>query len=169
MDPYAAPTTSEPALAGQQSKLADFTFPQVKKLYHRSCNLSCIAFLMMFGVFVLLSITMMNLTGSETWMGEIELVLFGVMTVLYLLTFVGLCKRSAWGRILCIVVCIFLILSIFTGNIIGLIVGLAGLFACLGSPQLFGAGRFHHKELKTEFKARKSAAKLAKREQKQGR
>lgn len=45
---------------------------------------------------------------------------------------------------------------------LGTIIGIAGLFAFIKAPELFGQNRVTHKSLKQEFKNRKQAAKAAK-------
>jgi hypothetical protein len=68
---------------------------------------------------------------------------------------VGLFKRTAWGRILGIIVCVISLINIPIGTAIGAF----GLFAFFGAPELFGSNRVTHRELKTEFKLQKAQMK----------
>ncbi len=83
--------------------------------------------------------------------GGPEIVIMAVLTVPFGIASFGLYKRENWGRILGIIGCFFTLLSIPIGTIIGV----CGLFALFGSPELFGSSKLKHKELKLAFKAAK--------------
>ncbi|WP_411845187.1 hypothetical protein AAFN60_15335 [Roseibacillus persicicus] len=167
MNPYSAPETSEPLAIDANSPFAHLDFEQVKKLYYRSCNLSCIAVLQLLGI-VLICVSLLPAlrTNSSALEGPESVgYVIGTLSVplLLLVSSVGIFKRTKWGRILCIIFCILSVLTILGLNILGLLIGLAGLFACFGSPQLFGPNRYRHGYLKEEFKLRKAAMKNAKK------
>lgn len=163
MNPYTAPETNEPLAIDSDSPFAHLDFKQVKKLYYRSCNLSCIAVLALLGALAVGWLTWHEFTNGDSEPGDFVTNVWIGLIVIYLLTFIGLINRPIWGKVFCIITCILSICSIAAANVIGLLVGLAGLFACFGSPQLFGKNRFLHKDLKKEFKTRKAAEKTAKK------
>jgi hypothetical protein len=151
-NPYAPPQVIEslvPAGNPQFNTLDDKT---LNKLYYRSCNVSGIALLLSFGLVVLAVLIAMP---------EVDLALpkpvFMGLAVFYLVAIIGMLKRTTWGRVMGIIVCILSLLSIPLGTVIGVV----GLFAFIKAPDLFGPGRVRHKDLKTEFKLRKKAKKAA--------
>ena len=163
-NPYTAPQTGNTLAQQTDSPFGAWDDKAFNKLYYRSCNVSAIAFLLGLG---LLFIGAGAMAASRTASGTsafVTLPIFGAIAAFYLVAMVGLVLRSSWGRILGIIICIFSLISIP----IGTIVGAAGLFALFGAPQLFGAGRLLHKDLKVEFKLRKKLKKEAKRQAKLG-
>ncbi len=82
---------------------------------------------------------------------NIVILIFILLAIFFLFAVFGLYQRTSWGKVLGIIACILMLISIPVGTIIGI----AGLFAIFGSPKLFGKDRFTHKELKAEFKLRK--------------
>ncbi|MBK1881640.1 hypothetical protein JIN85_04400 [Luteolibacter pohnpeiensis] len=154
LNPYAAPQVVDDAAFSANPNFADLDDKALKKLYHRSSNVNFIAGLIMLAIVFLVAIipTLSNSGGYEWWMTAI----FCVVLVLYVVTAVGLVKRTNWGRTLGIIVSALSLINIPIGTIIGI----AGLAAFISSPNLFGAGRVTHRELKAEFKERKRMKKL---------
>lgn len=163
MNPYTSPQTNEPIAVDSQDIFAHLDFKTFKKLYYRSANLNCIAALTLIACVVTFSIIIWSFFSSHSSAGTQEVIILAPLGFLYLATVIGLIQRSSWGRVLCIILCILACLSIVSGNILGIVFGGAGLFACFGAPQLFGKNRFRHKDLKLEFKTRRKAMKLAKK------
>jgi hypothetical protein len=91
---------------------------------------------------------------------------FSGLAVLNALLAVGLYRRAVWGRFFGAAVCVLVFLLAFlfaAGNaplvpkpalICSVVIAGGGLFAFLGSPELFGVNRVTHSELKDEFEAR---------------
>jgi hypothetical protein len=79
------------------------------------------------------------------------------LALFYLVAIIGMLKRTSWGRVMGIIVCILTLINIPLGTLIGIV----GLFAFIKAPNLFGPGRVPHKDLKTEYKLRKKARKGA--------
>lgn len=150
-NPYSAPQSEvyEPQVGSDQFK--DLDFKQFKKLYYRSCNVNALTMLMALGLVALVIAAVV--VGSE---GEAPRGVFIGMAAFYAAVVIGLFKRTSWGRILGIIVCIISLISIPIGTAIGAF----GLFAFFGAPQLFGPARVTHASLKTEFKLRKASRKM---------
>jgi hypothetical protein len=149
-NPYAPSQAAEAGRIDRRSEdlpLADYTWAEVKKLYYRSCNIQCIAFLMALGIVVLAWIM---LGGGAFVRVQASPLLWGVLAF-NLVTFIGLLLRTDWGRALGIIACVLMLINIPMGTIIGIV----GLFAFLGAAQLFGEGRITHAQAKAAFKARK--------------
>ena len=150
-NPYSAPQTDVDANHTVTDKLQGLDFKQLKKLYHRSCNVNAITFLLGLGLIVLAIDSMLPNAEYEPF---IRFVFVG-LAVFYAVGVVGLFKRTAWGRILGIIVCIISLINIPIGTAIGAF----GLFAFFGAPELFGSNRVTHRELKSEFKLQKAQMK----------
>ncbi len=158
-NPFSAPQTEASVPLTGNENLEGLNFDELKKLYHRSCNVNVINALLILGFFLLAIASIVP--GLPM---SLRMVLMG-FTAFYAIAIVGLFIRSSWGRILGIIVSVLTLLGMLfnlsTGNtnavgaLISMIVGIAGLFAFIGSPQLFGPDRFTHKELKAEFKLQK--------------
>lgn len=161
-NPYASPAAttavSPPELNSSLAGITDFK--QLKKLYHRSCNINAIAFLVGLGLVFILPAMLLPLTAAQTPPGSESMmaILLAVMGF-YLLTFIGLFLRTSWGRVLGIIACLVSLLTLPVGTIIGAV----GLFAFFGAPQLFGTDRITHAQLKGEFKAQKAEQKRQRR------
>lgn len=155
-NPYQTPEASGVVNFEGDSEFEDLDDESLKKLYHRSCNVSCIAFLLVLAVF-----SMVDIVYSLPRIFDLKFeVVIGVgigVILFFLITVVGLIMRTSWGRIMGIFVCILSLVSIP----IGTLVGVAGLFAFFKAPNLFGENRVTHKALKAEFKIRKKRKKLA--------
>jgi len=151
-DPYSAPETEIYAIPDVPDKLKDLNFSQLKKLYHRSSNVGAIAGLMVLGLVLMTSLS--AIPHDQEGLSYMRYVFIGV-SVLYAITVFGLIKRTGWGRILGIIICALSLLNIPIGTIIGI----AGLFAFIKAPELFGPNRITHKELKAEFKRQKAEMK----------
>lgn len=154
-NPDSAPLVKEAEATLEHPVLGDYTPAQLKKLYYRSCNVSAIAFLIGLAVCGLLVLGFLIVTGNSprgTAADPGSAIIYLGFSAFYLAAFIGLVARTAWGRVLGIICCIFMLINIP----IGLIIGLAGLFAFFGAKELFGAERITHKELKIAFKALKA-------------
>ena len=147
-NPYSAPQTDVYAHRAITDKLQGLDFKQLKKLYHRSRNVTAITFILGLNLIILAVVSMLPDTGYETPM---RLILIG-LAAFYAVAIVGLSRRTAWGRILGIIVCIISLINIPIGTVIGAF----GLFAFFEAPELFGSNRVTHRELKAEFKIQKA-------------
>jgi len=147
-NPYSAPKTevlTENNYEGD-NPLYKMDFKALQKLYYRSHNVSSIAGLMVLGV-ILIAFLTFKATDQDMHLNPFLLVLM----VFYIVTIVGLILRSAWGRILGIIVCILSLFNLPLGTIIGIM----GLFAFFKAPELFGDDRITHKDIKAVWKERK--------------
>lgn len=148
-DPYVTPQSDVSVLAEEMSQFSHLNFKELKKLYHRSCNISAIAGLLVLGGVVSVALIIFKPPGDQmNW-------IFPCLAAFYLLSAFGLIKRTSWGRVLGVIVCILSLINIPIGTIIGIF----GLFALFGAPELFGNNRVLHKDLKKEFKEQKQRAK----------
>ena len=147
-NPYTSPQAEVSQPAQGNAEFANLDFQSLKKLYHRSCNVNAITFLLGLGLIFLLVASFLPSGEGEP---SLRFVFIG-LAVFYAIAIFGLFNRSSWGRILGIIVCIISLINIPIGTLIGIF----GLFAFFGSPQLFGAERVTHKALKAEFKLQKS-------------
>ena len=153
-DPYSAPKTGlSPSVAGSDHIQA-FDFKKIRKLYHRSCNVNAIAFFLALGIVFLVAVILMPNIGEDLSEG----VLMGLAAV-YIVALIGIFRRTSWGRIMGIIACIQFLIYIPIGSIIGIV----GLFAFIGAPQLFGTNRVTHRELKSVFKLQKADLKAQRR------
>jgi hypothetical protein len=151
-NPYSPPLATDSPAFGGNSQFSDLDDKALNKLYYRSCNVSGIAILLLFGlVFLVIAIAM-----PETDLGLPKPVFMG-LALFYLIAIIGMFMRTSWGRVMGIIVCILTLINIPLGTVIGIV----GLFAFIKAPNLFGSGRVLHKDLKTEFKLRKKARKAA--------
>ncbi|MEM0896914.1 MAG: hypothetical protein AAGJ79_08500 [Verrucomicrobiota bacterium] len=145
-NPYEAPQSDVAAPIPETYQFKDLDFKQLKKLYYRSCNVNGITGLLVLGlIFIVIASFMPDIVAEG-----LQLVFIG-LAVFYAVTIFGLFKRTSWGRILGIIVCIISLINIPIGTLIGVL----GLFAFFGAPELFGPDRVLHKDLKSEFKLRK--------------
>lgn len=147
-NPYSAPQTDVSTNVAVSSRLQDLDFKRLKKLYHRSCNVNAIAFLLGLGILILSGISIIPDALEEK---SAKYIFIGLI-VFYAITLFGLYQRTSWGRILGIIVCIISLINLPLGTLIGIV----GLFAFFGAPELFGANRITHRELKFEFKLQKA-------------
>ncbi len=145
-NPYTAPKAAVVAADLPEEGLDRLDDKALKKLYYRSCNVTGLAVLLSLGVVVILGV--LSLAGPRV---EGDILFLMVILAFYCITATGLFIRSSWGRILGIIVCSLSLISIPIGTLIGLM----GLFAFFGAPQLFGPNRILHRDLKAEFKLRK--------------
>lgn len=159
-NPYLAPTApAANPVAGFSPEFSHLDDKTLKKLYHRSCNVSCIGALL--GLASVGMISIATISGGNDSATEATLFstpVFVALAVFYAVSTIGVMMRSTWGRIMGIITCSLSVLNIPLGTIIGI----AGLFAFIKAPELFGQNRVTHKSLKQEFKNRKQAAKAAK-------
>lgn len=133
------------------SFLGSMDFKKLEKMYYRSHNVSGLAVLMILGI--------LGITGAifSARLAENYLAIFIIIDLLFLSSVVGIIMRSSWGRILGIISCIVMIINI---SLLSIIIGVMGLFAFFGAPELFGSERITHKELKEVYKRRKKERKL---------
>jgi len=161
-NPYTSPTTAPESPIADGLGFDVSEFKKIKKLYYRSSNISCIAVLIIC-VCLIIGVSLQSILGyfsdiGGAQLGSTMLVLF-LLLAFNLITAVGLFFRSSWGRICGIIACIFALLYFPFGTIISIF----GLFALLGSPELFGKDRVYHRNLKREFKRLKKLRKLNKK------
>jgi ABC-type antimicrobial peptide transport system permease subunit len=150
-NPYSAPQTDVYANHTITSKFQGLDFKQLKKLYYRSSNVNAITFLLGLG---LIGLAIVLILPNSAFEPSMKLFFVG-LAVFYAVAVVGLFKRTAWGRIIGIIVCIISLINVPIGTAIGVF----GLFAFLGAPKLFGSNRITHRELKSEFKLQKARMK----------
>lgn len=152
-NPYEAPKTEEIVNFSENdgSLLETMDFKKLEKMYYRSHNVSVIAALLILGVF--------GLTGLifSAPLSNMNYVIFIIVTVLFTVSVPGIIIRSNWGKILGIISCFVMIINI---SLFSIIIGIMGLFAFFGAPELFGPDRITHKELKEVYKRRKKERKL---------
>ena len=147
-NPYTSPQSEIAQPTQGNAEFSNLDFNSLKKLYHRSCNVNAITFLLGLGLIFLL---VASFLPSDEGSHSLRFVFIG-LAVFYAIAIFGLFNRSSWGRILGIIVCIISLINIPIGTLIGIF----GLFAFFGSPQLFGIDRIKHKALKSDFKLQKS-------------
>jgi len=138
LSPYAPPKSdiSQPVAFDDHG----IDFRTLKKLRSHSISVRSIGLLgALIGIGVIIA------TASDPTVLAISVlpVLFAVVYSAY--------ARPVWGRILGIVFCMFLLLGIPIGTILGI----AGLVAYGGGSRLFGDDRLTHKFLESEWKRRK--------------
>jgi len=146
-NPYTAPET-EVQDESVESGSADFkhlNWKELKKFYYRSCNVSGLAALMVIGI---LGSIFMVISGMFEGM-LVTLIL--TILIFNFVSVIGIIMRTKWGRIMGIISCCIMLISIPWGTIIGIM----GLFAFGKCPELFGEDRVLHRDIKTEFKHRK--------------
>ncbi len=151
-NPYSPPEVIETLVPEGDPQFGDLDDKALNKLYYRSCNVTGIAVLLSFGLVVL--VAAISLPGAD--LGFPRPVFIG-LALFYLVAIIGMLKRTSWGRVMGIIVCILTLINIPLGTLIGIV----GLFAFIKAPNLFGPGRVPHKDLKTEYKLRKKARKGA--------
>jgi hypothetical protein len=152
-NPYSPPLVTESLAPVGNPQFGDLEDKALNKLYYRSCNVVGIGVLLSFGV-VLLAVAA---ALPEADLGGLPKLVFMGLALFYMVAIIGIFKRTSWGRIMGILVCILSLINIPLGTIIGAV----GLFAFIKAPNLFGHGRVLHKDLKAEFKLRKKARKAA--------
>lgn len=151
-NPYSAPVVAEYAAGVEIPQFDQYTPAQLKKLYYRSCNVSCITFLMGLGCLLLSGIGI-NAMNDPDFAKALPMPPAGYLALGLLegVACVGLVMRTSWGRVMGICLCILSLINIPIGTLIGL----AGLFAFFGAKELFGDGRITHKSVKAAFKEMK--------------
>lgn len=152
-NPYEAPKAKglvDPS-ENDGSMLETMDFKKLEKMYYRSHNVSGLAALMILGVLGI-GFMLTRIQLDSTFMAiYIGILAFNTVSI------VGIIQRSAWGRILGIICCFLMLINI---NVLSIIIGIMGLFAFFGAPELFGPERITHKELKEVYKRRKKERKL---------
>jgi thiol:disulfide interchange protein len=152
INPYSAPQSDISAPLVLDSQFGDLDAKSFNKLYYRSCNVTAFAVLLLVAIVFLAT----AIFGPRYSNAIPKYALIGAC-VFYLITSIGLFKRTSWGRIMGIIVSIISLISITLGTIIGIV----GLFAFVKAPNLFGENKILHKDLKAEFKLRKKLKKLS--------
>ena len=156
-NPFASPDNDDAIEVEGSETFKDLNDKALKKLYYRSCNVSCIGFLLVIGTIAI--IAMVTAGGLYEEMDGSTTAIILIIIALYVITIIGVFMRTTWGRVLGIIACVLMLFSLGIPTIIGIF----GLVAFIGAPQLFGAKRVTHKDLKAEFKLRKQLLKQAKR------
>ena len=149
VNPYQAPQAEEIISEQELNDLDQMDFKRLKKLYMRSHNVSSIAGLMILGLVFMAWLTF----GASAYTFPVPV--FLGLFLFYSVTITGIILRTNWGKVLCIIACVLM----FFGGGLSILIGIAGLFACFGSPQLFGPDRITHAELKTVYVRRKKSKK----------
>ena len=147
-NPYQAPETDQEVNELENGDFSHLNFKQLKKLFNRSQNVTAITGLIVIGAISLLVLGIISLGETGEFATAMALIF---ISLLYILTAVGLTKRNSWGRKLGIGICTLSLINIPLGTLIGL----AGLFAFFKAPELFGENRITHKSLKEEYTYRK--------------
>jgi hypothetical protein len=152
-NPYKAPQTTTPeAINTDGSPLATMERKPFKKLYYRSVNVGTIAFLLVIGAIAIIALVIYQSNLASKQGGFIIIPpIFYIQIGFSIIAAVGLFLRTIWGKMVGIIACILMLISIPIGTIIGI----TGLFALFKSPELFGPDRLTHKDLKKEYKTRK--------------
>jgi hypothetical protein len=145
-NPYEAPEAENIIASVDSGDFSHLNFKQLKKLYNRSHNVSSIAGLIILGAIIFVGISVVSFDKEPS----LAAMYIGI-AVVYVIASIGLIQRTSWGRVMGIIICCLMLLSIPIGTLIGL----AGLFAFFKSPELFGTNRVLHKDLKLEVKHRK--------------
>ena len=139
-NPYSAPEV-DLELEHNDNPLYVMDRKALNKLYYRSCNVQSITAIWIIGVAFS---AMIMFSVNLHWLTLL-------VSIFYTLAIVGTFQRSHWGRIVGILASALMLIWIPLGTVLGL----AGLFAFIGAPELFGDDRITHKELKAVFKDRK--------------
>ena len=152
-NPYEAPKAEGIVDVSENdgSLLETMDFKKLEKMYYRSHNVSGLAALMILGVTVI-TVLLFSVQLEPMFKG-----IFFAVVVFNVITIIGIIQRSTWGRILGIIACFLMFLNL---KILSIIIGIMGLFAFFGAPELFGPDRITHKELKEVYKRRKKERKL---------
>ncbi|NJM37517.1 MAG: hypothetical protein HC845_06445 [Akkermansiaceae bacterium] len=150
-NPYSPPQHNDEFLLPSNIPFGNLEDKAFNKLYYRSCNVSGLAALISLGLLIIGGGLLLsnNILSSSKY-------IFIALLVINSITLIGLVKRTRWGRVMGVLVCILSLMNIPLGTLIGIV----GLFALLGAPNLFGPDRVLHKDLKAEFKRRKQLKKL---------
>ncbi|MBW2005306.1 MAG: hypothetical protein JRI72_12015 [Deltaproteobacteria bacterium] len=129
-------------------QLDSYSFEEVKKLYNKSRNVSAIGGICVFLAVIYLLGFLLFFPSSESSQDElfVMVIFFGVM-VFFIISAIGIFKRTNWGRTLGIIFCVLLLLAIPIGTIIGVV----GIMAFSSAPELFGGNNLTHNEIEIEF------------------
>lgn len=152
-NPYATPD-AKLQHSIDQPLLERLSSQKLKVLYRRSRTVKVIAglwlfFGMLFALCAILAmfgvLTPADLSRSEFVIGS------AVLALATLIPGIGLIGRAAWGKVAGIGACI---LSLF-GFPVGTLIGVLGLAAIFGAPELFGKHRISHTDIKAAYKTAK--------------
>lgn len=161
-NPYAAPESE--TISKSDVGLFDVAdFKKLEKLYYRSCNLRGLALFSIFMgpiIWVSLADHFVRYESDSQIDSDLFLTIVIVLIFLFWVNTFGLFQRSNWGRIYVIVSCFIMQINIGMGTIVGII----GLFALFGAPELFGKDKLKHKDLAQIFKEQKRQYRFAKKE-----
>lgn len=150
-NPFVTPQVDEATIPVSLGNLAEYSDAQIKKLYHRSCNVMGVAVLLILGALLLSGLLIAARNSGE--MLNISLPFIIGIIIFNLLAALGAILRHTWGRVVGIIACILLLLNL---KLIPIIIGIMGLFAFIGAKELFGPNRVTHAEVKAAFKATKA-------------
>src|ERR1035437_7369701 len=153
-NPYAAPQ-SDVSITLERNDFKDIPTGKLKKLRNDSHSIRAVYALLFIGVVVSIIgvvVTFFSLfvsKGPEMAIPGLPIVLG--CGVFYLVTLIGLMKRTAWGRVLGCILGGLALLAFPIGTLIGVLI----LVALGRSKELFGPDHLDHKSLEAEWKYRK--------------
>ncbi|GAA5497302.1 hypothetical protein Rhal01_03495 [Rubritalea halochordaticola] len=153
-NPYSPPSSAATQEESYGNPLfARFSKEAVEKLYFRSCNVTAVASFTSFISIILLTNATLALASSTRVVGfDFYIILFGFLGGFGAISAYHMIRRSRSGRNMGIGWSFFALILFPVGTIIGI----AGLFGFIQAPILFGEKRITHKELKKEYKFRRS-------------
>lgn len=157
-NPYAPPKSEKLIKQYSNEIFKLYNHKQLRKLYYRSSNINAIVVLTII-VISFSSLVVVSLPKERLDYTNGELFVFFSILAFCLVTCFGLYKRTSWGRVLGIILCVLIFFYIplnpFIG-LLGMLIGVMGLFAFFKAPELFGKDRITHKLLRAEYKYRTS-------------
>jgi hypothetical protein len=146
-NPYATPQ-SDVSITPERNDFKDIPTEKLKKLRNDSHSIRIVCALIILGLVV----TIVSLFVSKgQQMGIPRLVFVLGSEGFYLVTLIGLIKRTNWGRIMGFIVGGLALLALPIGTLIGVLI----LVALGRSKELFGPDHLDHKSLEAEWKYRK--------------
>lgn len=80
-------------------------------------------------------------------------IFFGILGLVYLASMIGTLFKTAWGRYMGMTVCVFMLLGIPIGTVLGIM----GLFGYDGAKKLFGKDALSIKAVKSAYKVKKNS------------
>ena len=145
-NPYRPPSSEIEVITNREEGQLDFK--SAKKIYQRSSNINALNFLIMLGLIIICVAIGPILSEPDSAGIGIFLLL---ISALYVAGTIGLWTRAAWGRIVGMIICCIFMINVPIGTIIGIFC----LIALAKSPDLFGANRITHQEIKANYKEAK--------------
>lgn len=144
-NPYASPE-SDVVVSPQRRDFPELTTKELRRYWNHSSSIRALVFLFFFVGVAGILVTWVCMSGKQ----YLETYLSLCVTVIVIISGVGLMKRSGWGRGLSMVLCVVALIAFPLGTIIGVLSLMA-----LSCGKLFGPERFVHRELDAELKYRK--------------